>query len=120
MVVSDTEKPTIDEFKTEGVETAVADVDKDISNVEASPDSDPDPQLQTLLNVLEDKESAEESEDEYDSPHSRAARKKKVEADKASIELLGKFVNLTDLLPPLPKKGGFNVEMIKGSQYFFS
>lgn len=120
MVVSDTEKPTIDEFKTEDVETIVADVDQDTSNVEASPDSDPDPQLQKLLNVLDDKESVEESEDEYDTPHSRAARKKKVEADKAAIELLGKFVNLTDLLPPLPKKGGFKVEMIKGSQYFFS
>lgn len=34
--------------------------------------------------------------------------------------LAGKFVNLTDLLPPLPAKGNFKVEAIKGSQYFFS
>ncbi|KAF8890704.1 hypothetical protein BD779DRAFT_1438161 [Infundibulicybe gibba] len=40
--------------------------------------------------------------------------------DKAAVELLGKFVNLTDILPPLPKKGDFQVETIKGSQYFFS
>jgi len=33
---------------------------------------------------------------------------------------LGKFVDLTSLLPPIPKKGNFDVETIKGSQYFFS
>jgi len=34
--------------------------------------------------------------------------------------LAGKFVNFTDLLPPLPAKGNFKVEAIKSSQYFFS
>ncbi|KIY48560.1 DNA/RNA polymerase, partial [Fistulina hepatica ATCC 64428] len=34
--------------------------------------------------------------------------------------LLGKFVNLADILPPLPKKGTFHVEEIKESPYFFS
>ena len=34
--------------------------------------------------------------------------------------MAGKFVNLTDLLPPVPAKGDFKVEAIKGSQYFFS
>ena len=39
----------------------------------------------------------------------------------ADVRLLaGKFVNFTDLLPPLPAKGSFKVETIKGSQYFFS
>jgi DNA-directed RNA polymerase len=34
--------------------------------------------------------------------------------------LAGKVVNLTDLLPPIPDKGTFEVESIKESQYFFS
>ncbi|KAG6877418.1 hypothetical protein C0993_007661 [Termitomyces sp. T159_Od127] len=34
--------------------------------------------------------------------------------------LMGKFVNLVDLIPPLPEKGSFRVEQIKKSQYFFS
>ena len=43
------------------------------------------------------------------------------ETDDVDVRLLaGKFVNLTDLLPPLPAKGSFKVEAIKGSQYFFS
>jgi DNA-directed RNA polymerase len=43
------------------------------------------------------------------------------EADDMDSKLLaGKFVNLTDLLPPVPAKGNFKVEAIKGSQYFFS
>lgn len=39
---------------------------------------------------------------------------------KAQAALESKFVNVTDLLPPLPKKGSFNVETIKKSLYFFS
>ncbi|KAG6865592.1 hypothetical protein C0991_001141 [Blastosporella zonata] len=35
-------------------------------------------------------------------------------------QLMGKFVNLVDLIPPLPEKGTFRVEQIKKSQYFFS
>jgi len=42
------------------------------------------------------------------------------EADADTRLLAGKFVNFTDLLPPLPAKGNFKVETIKGSQYFFS
>ena len=38
----------------------------------------------------------------------------------AMVDLLGKFVNLTDILPPLPPKGTFRVEDIKESPYFFS
>ena len=30
------------------------------------------------------------------------------------------FVNLVDVLPPLPEKGKFDVKAIKQSQYFFS
>ncbi|KAG6843409.1 hypothetical protein H0H87_004871 [Tephrocybe sp. NHM501043] len=35
-------------------------------------------------------------------------------------QLMGKFVNVVDLFPPLPEKGSFKVEQIKKSQYFFS
>jgi DNA-directed RNA polymerase len=40
--------------------------------------------------------------------------------DEADRHLLGKFVELCDVFPPLPKKGSFDVETIKASQYFFS
>jgi DNA-directed RNA polymerase len=36
----------------------------------------------------------------------------------ASLE--GKFVDLVDLLPPVPVKGEFDVNKIKSSVYFFS
>jgi DNA-directed RNA polymerase len=71
----------------------------------------------------EDPESESESESESDEdvqliPNRRRGRKpKSVDTDEA---LRGRFLELTDLLPPLPKKGSFNVETIKGSQYFFS
>lgn len=52
--------------------------------------------------------AAEECDDEVNEP------------DAANARLLGKFVDLIDLMPPLPKKGDFDVETIKGSQYFFS
>ncbi len=35
-------------------------------------------------------------------------------------ELDKRFVNLVDILPPLPVKGQFDVSTIKGSLYFFS
>jgi DNA-directed RNA polymerase len=36
-------------------------------------------------------------------------------------ELLTKrFVPLVDILPPLPRKGDFDIELIKQSPYFFS
>jgi DNA-directed RNA polymerase len=34
--------------------------------------------------------------------------------------LLRKFVDVTDLFPPLPSKGTFNVDDIQQSRYFFS
>lgn len=47
-----------------------------------------------------------------------AGEKKRKEMGIASFE--GKFVDLTALLPPLPKKGEFDVSKIKSSLYFFS
>ncbi|KAJ7468690.1 DNA/RNA polymerase [Mycena latifolia] len=48
------------------------------------------------------------------------AKAKKLEDAMALAQLLGKFVDLTSLLPPLPKKGTFEVAAIKHSPYFFS
>jgi DNA-directed RNA polymerase, mitochondrial len=38
----------------------------------------------------------------------------------ADVSLEGKFVDLVDLLPPVPTKGEFDVNKIKSSLYFFS
>ncbi|KAF7290519.1 DNA-directed RNA polymerase [Mycena indigotica] len=48
------------------------------------------------------------------------ADKKRKEKALAMTQLMGKFVDLTDLLPPLPEKGSFDVKSIKDSPYFFS
>ncbi|KAJ7074487.1 DNA/RNA polymerase [Mycena amicta] len=48
------------------------------------------------------------------------AAKRRQERAVAMAQLMGKFVNLTDLLPPLPPKGTFDVKNIKDSPYFFS
>jgi DNA-directed RNA polymerase len=69
----------------------------------------------------EDEEYDEVEEDEDDAIYQRnAAKEKKSQQMDAVVKLMGKFVNMTDLLPPLPEKGEFNVETIKQSQYFFS
>ena len=70
-----------------------------------------------------DDEYDEHEDDEGDIPESsraKAARVKKERDAKAAIDMFGKFVNVTDLFPPLPEKGDFKVEAIKASQYFFS
>jgi DNA-directed RNA polymerase len=74
-----------------------------------------------LLELLD--EDAEQSlepldQDDDEEVPTRVA-KAKAAAEAASL-LAGKFVNLTDLIPPLPDKGSFEVESIKKSQYFFS
>ncbi|KAF8626667.1 hypothetical protein AX15_004758 [Amanita polypyramis BW_CC] len=70
----------------------------------------------------EDAEDIEEEiENEWDDDEAAQAKSvKKAEAEKEAAGLYGKFVNLTDILPPLPKKGDFKVETIKKSLYFFS
>ncbi|KIM89933.1 hypothetical protein PILCRDRAFT_812715 [Piloderma croceum F 1598] len=100
-----------------------------------------DAQLESLLTVSEtEKSSIDEKEVDFggettdleakpkrrksktivEDPDAAAAELKDIRLDEADKHLLGKFVELRDLLPPLPKKGNFNVETIKGSQYFFS
>lgn len=68
----------------------------------------------------ETQEDFDEDEEDWESPRVKAARVRKANEDLQAIELLGKFVSLVDILPPLPKKGDFKVEAIKASQYFFS
>ena len=54
----------------------------------------------------------------------QAARAKGAGAQRAKSalesSLEGKFVDLVDLLPPVPTKGEFDVNKIKSSLYFFS
>ncbi|KAF8127344.1 DNA/RNA polymerase [Mycena galopus ATCC 62051] len=61
--------------------------------------------------------------DEVDEAEKEAEKEKEevkqLKAEEARL-LLHKFVDLTSLLPPLPKKGSFEVKSIKDSQYFFS
>lgn len=45
---------------------------------------------------------------------------KEVTPDSAVTTSLTRFVNLVDVLPPLPTKGQFDVSTIKKSLYFFS
>jgi len=62
--------------------------------------------------VAQDDESVDEAEAEVEAETS--------EEDYADSQLADKFISLTALIPPLPKKGDFKVESIKKSQYFFS
>ncbi|EKM83036.1 hypothetical protein AGABI1DRAFT_69188 [Agaricus bisporus var. burnettii JB137-S8] len=55
-----------------------------------------------------------------DELEAEAEKERKVQQKEAVVKLMGKFVNMIDLLPPLPQKGEFDVERIKKSQYFFS
>lgn len=69
---------------------------------------------------LESSDVVEEAED-VPKPRGRPGPKpKKPTAVQVQRQLSGKFVNVTDLIPPLPEKGTFKVENIKKSQYFFS
>ncbi|KAF9546254.1 DNA/RNA polymerase [Agrocybe pediades] len=50
-----------------------------------------------------------------------AAEKRAAMEAQSDLKLLdNKFIRLVDLIPPLPKKGDFEVEEIKASPYFFS
>lgn len=126
--VSETETSTVDESE---VSKTIANLNESsaelIGEKSAAKDSHGQPvesvkpnvtsEVQNLVDMLVGDQPAD---DEWESQRTKAVRKKKTEEDKAAIELLGKFVDLTDILPPLPKKGGFQVETIKSSQYFFS
>ncbi|KAI0776637.1 DNA/RNA polymerase [Trametes elegans] len=65
-------------------------------------------------------EEEEEEEEEKPKKKPKARRAKGSPAQDIEHRLEGKFVNLVDVLPPVPKKGMFDVKAIKDSQYFFS
>ncbi|KAJ7619446.1 DNA/RNA polymerase [Roridomyces roridus] len=77
--------------------------------------------MASLVDELEGVSPAEEPElEDQDSLMEARAAKKKSDEAKDLAQLMGKFVKLTDLLPPLPEKGSFEVSKIKDSPYFFS
>ncbi|KAF7313242.1 DNA-directed RNA polymerase [Mycena kentingensis (nom. inval.)] len=58
-------------------------------------------------------------DDEEVEVESKSEKKQRAKA-LALVQLMGKFVDLADILPPLPAKGTFDVRSIKDSPYFFS
>jgi DNA-directed RNA polymerase len=68
-----------------------------------------------ICDVEEGDDDAEVHESEQ-TTEVKTRRKRRTGRGMASTE----FILLTDLLPPVPKKGNFDVETIKRSQYFFS
>jgi len=94
LTVSETEKSSIDEKE----------VDLGAAELETKPE-----RRKSRKAITEDSEDA-----------SGEAKSEDDKLDEVDARLLGKFVELSDLLPPLPQKGNFDVETIKGSQYFFS
>ena len=68
----------------------------------------------------EDDLEAEEDDEFETKADGRSKSKAEGEIGLEDIGLLGKFVNLTSLMPPLPERGDFEVDEIKKSLYFFS
>jgi DNA-directed RNA polymerase len=126
--VSETEPPMIDESEASKAIVSLSgwltELDDDKSYAQASHvqsvDSGEPPTTSEVQRLVDTLVGDQPVDDEWESRRTKAAKKKKAEQDKAAIELLGKFVDLTDILPPLPKKGNFRVESIKSAQYFFS
>lgn len=100
LTVSETDKSSIDEKEVT--------VDSILKALDAKSQPKRKKSAKATSDDLEAESAAEDHEDEVN------------ELDAANARLLGKFVDLIDLMPPLPKKGNFDVETIKGSQYFFS
>lgn len=86
--------------------------------------------IKSLVIFTDDKSSiASSSESDADVPQlaeedgteAEAGTGEKAKSNSNDIRLLaGKFVRLSDLIPPLPSKGNLKVEDIKASPYFFS
>ncbi|PVG00666.1 DNA/RNA polymerase [Serendipita vermifera] len=111
---------------------------KSRSNVAAITKSNLPPEIKALIEqqarlAKEDNEE-EEVDMEEESPEEpvKKTKSKKItmkdparprtKAELAAVEkaINEKYVNLIDVLPPLPEKGKFNIEVIKDSLYFFS
>lgn len=61
---------------------------------------------------------AEDFGDEEEAPKKKRKSKETKAKDSSSLE--DKFVDMTDFLPAVPKKGVFDVDRVKNSLYFFS
>ncbi|TFK81972.1 DNA/RNA polymerase [Polyporus arcularius HHB13444] len=70
--------------------------------------------------AADEDEDLELDAEEEEKPKKRKSKKIALKSGEIEKRLGGKFVNLVDLLPPLPEKGKFDVNLIKESQYFFS
>lgn len=119
LVVSETEKPTVEIAKTyEGLDNLLEQLSSKDDTATGKKDGEEQAAKTKAAaideNLLHELDEEEQDAEEEDKPLKIAKE------DKATIQLLGKFVDLTDLLPPLPHKGSFKVEAIKDSQYFFS
>jgi DNA-directed RNA polymerase, mitochondrial len=121
LVVSETETPTVDESEAvksvENLKEFMATLSDAPAKAKATSNQVDSTAFAQDLELLGDED---EEEDEWETPRAKAAKKRKANEGKAAIELKGKFVSVTDILPPLPERGSFKVESIKASQYFFS
>ena len=76
------------------------------------------------VNAASNSEGAESVEDaEEFKPETVSRRRAKMSAaerDLVDAAQDGDYVQLTDVLPPVPSKGNFDVKTIKNSLYFFS
>lgn len=113
----DAENSTVDEAAVES-----ADLKKlvDILNESSGSISDSDALATSADESHSEKGSALDLETEEDTEPKVTKRKVAPGIGLEQVALLGKFVDFTALLPPLPKKGDFKVDEIKQSQYFFS
>ncbi|KAJ8503283.1 hypothetical protein ONZ45_g10994 [Pleurotus djamor] len=131
LVISETEKPTVEEAETSG--DALADLQNMLDTLQKDAPASPSKKSsssslsdknsdssKSLVDLLLEEDDQFDEEDEEEDSRTKSAMKRKAKDDAATITLFGKFIDLTDILPPLPKKGDFNVAAIKKSQYFFS
>lgn len=96
--------------------SALADSEAAVSGAE--PTSELSEEIDTAEEDLEGSERVDDDVVSYNKVVRKLVKGKKVE--KEDVTLVSKFVNLVDILPPLPKKGDFDVQTIRNSPYFFS
>lgn len=135
LVVSDTEEPDVEESSTSALtdeQRSKLATDEDLALeawkkevTEVAPKkraTKPRKKAAAKIKIIEDEDIVDHDAEEADPEEVDldAAELENLKDDEATNALLGKFVDLTALFPPLPAKGNFEVETIKGSQYFFS
>jgi DNA-directed RNA polymerase len=112
-VSDNAQQSTVDEGAMEGSDLKkLVDILNESKGLSISPTADEEANDEELI--------AQSTVDLEEPSDSKVNTKSTGEYGIDDIELLGKFVDLTAALPPLPKKGDFQVDEIKRSQYFFS